>query len=485
MNFNIMKKTGLAIAMLAIIPGIASAKTYKDLAVSSPDIERVGDSLRIDLNLAVEDIKVKRNETLRIIPIVRSMDTNDSIALLPITIAGKNAWYSIVRNSAYSTPEYTFGSGEETVAIYSQSAGWQDWMEHSKVYLLPERQCCGAPFTGETEADVATLDFRIHTFSAPFSFVAPPDAGPKIGKLSGRAYINFPVNKTEIYPYYMNNPAELRKILDTIDSVRGNADMTVDSIMLTGYASPEGPWKNNVRLAAGRTEALRDYVKEQYSFPASVFHTASVPEDWAGLREYVATSAFPDRDAIISLIDNPAIQEPVRNDELQRRFPEAYAFLLKEVYPSLRHTDYTIAYTVRTYTDVEEIKRLIKSAPSQLSLNEFYQAALSYGEGTPEFQEVFDVAVRMFPNDPIANLNAANSAMSEGQYAKASAYLDKAGDSPDAEYARGVLHALSGEYSDALINFNKAQQMGKDASVALSNLKTIADKATSQIHYAE
>lgn len=486
MKSNFFYQIAFAASMLTLLPGISSAKTFRDLAIEKPEIMRTGDSIRLDMNLDVENIKVKRNETLRIVPVIKNLDGNDSVALQPVTVAGKNAWYGIVRNSGYSAPVYTYGSGEDIMASYTDFTRWEDWMEHSKVYLLPERQCCGADFIADPEADMATLDFRRQEFNAPFAFVAPVDAGPKVGKLSGRAYINFPVNKTEIYPYYMNNPAELSKILNTIDDVKGNPDMTVDSIALTGYASPEGPWTNNVRLAAGRTEALKDYVKGKYSFPASVFHTASVPEDWAGLREYVAAaSGMPERDGILALIDDQSIPEADRNDALRSRFPQAYAFLLKEVYPSLRHTDYTIAYTVRSYTDVEEIKRVIKTAPGQLSQNEFYQAAISYGEGTPEFQEVFDIAVRMFPDDPVANLNAANTALQEGNLDKAAAYLEKAGDSADALYARASLEALRGNYSKAESLFDSASAKGKDVSEALASLRAIANQSANNITYAE
>lgn len=486
MNPKIIYKMAIA-AMLAFMPAFAQAKTYRDLAVSNPDIARSGDSIRLDMNLDVEKIKVKRTETLRIVPVIKSIDSSDSVTMRPITVAGKNAWYGIVRNSGYSAPEYTFGSGEDITASYSDVARWEDWMEHSKVFLVPERQCCGADFLPDPEeAVIADIDFRPMEFNAPFYFVAPVDSGPKVGQLSGRAYINFPVNKTEIYPYYMNNPAELSKILNTIDNVKANPDMTVDSIFLTGYASPEGPWTNNVRLAAGRTEALKDYVKGKYTFPASVFHTASVPEDWDGLREYVAgAAAMPEREAILALIDDPAIPEADRNDVLKRRFPEAYAFLLKEIYPALRHTDYTIAYTVRTYTDVEEIKRIIKTAPGQLSLNEFYQAAISYGEGTPEFQEVFDVAVRMFPNDPIANLNAGIAELKFGNLDRAETYLAKAGDSADALFASGVLAAMNEDFKSAEALFRAAARKGKDISEALASLRILADKSRSGITYAE
>jgi hypothetical protein len=37
-----------------------------------------------------------------------------------------------------------------------------------------------------------------------------------------------------------------------------------------------------------------------------------------------------------------------------------------------------------------------------------YLVAQTYEPGSPEFNEVFDIAVRLFPDDETANLNAAS-----------------------------------------------------------------------------
>ena len=76
-------------------------------------------------------------------------------------------------------------------------------------------------------------------------------------------------------------------------------------------------------------------------------------------------------------------------------------------------------------------------------------AAQSLEPGSPEFNEVFDIAVRMYPDNPVANLNAANTAMSRGDYAAAEGYLAKAGDSPEATHARGALALMQGDYDRA------------------------------------
>mgnify|MGYP000703662735 FL=1 len=77
----------------------------------------------------------------------------------------------------------------------------------------------------------------------------------------------------------------------------------------------------------------------------------------------------------------------------------------------------------------------MQTQPQKLSLNEFYLVAQTYEPGSVEFNDVFETAVRMYPNDEIANLNAANSAMQRKDVENAKRYLQKGGDSPEALYA--------------------------------------------------
>lgn len=127
-----------------------------------------------------------------------------------------------------------------------------------------------------------------------------------------------------------------------------------------------------------------------------------------------------------------------------------YLLLLNNCYPFLRHTDYRIEYSIRSYSSPEEIAIVIANKPQNLSLNEFYLYAQTLEPGSPEYIEVFETAVRMYPNDPIANLNAANTAMGRGDMRNALRYLDKAGDSPEATYARALYEYHDGKLETAL-----------------------------------
>lgn len=109
--------------------------------------------------------------------------------------------------------------------------------------------------------------------------------------------------------------------------------------------------------------------------------------------------------------------------------------------------------------------------PQKLSLNEFYLVAGKYEPGTDEFTDVFQTAVRMFPNDETANLNAANAAIRRDDFETARKYLDKAGDSPEAVYARGALAVRERDFDTARRYLSKAKEMGLEkASVTLAEL---------------
>ena len=78
----------------------------------------------------------------------------------------------------------------------------------------------------------------------------------------------------------------------------------------------------------------------------------------------------------------------------------------------------------------------------------------------------------MYPSDPVANLNAANTAMIKGDYDRAMRYLDKAGDSAEALYGRGVLEVLREDFDAARPYLLEAERMGiTKAREVLDNLR--------------
>lgn len=481
---GILRAAGIFAVAAALSSG-ANAYRYEDAHLANPKIGKSGDALTASWSLDASAFRLSKGQTVKVIPLLKSDSGNDSVLLTPMTVAGKNAWYHLLRDNNFTPPPFTERAGRKGASIFvDEHIPWQDWMKHSTLSLRMEGECCGAPAYTIEEMPVAEIDMRAPEIEVPAFMTATFEETPKIRSLAGRAFVNFPVNRTEITPAYMSNPTELRKILNSIDSVRLNPDFTVRGIWLTGYASPEGPYLNNVRLAKGRTEALKEYVRGQYTFPESAFHTNSIAEDWEGLREAVKVSLLPDRREIIDFIDDASIPIEVKNDRLRAQFPKTYTSLLKEIYPSLRHTDYVIEYEIKEYTDIEEIKRIAKTSPSQLSLSELLRAADSYGYGTAEAEEVMETAARLYPDDENANLSVASTALREGALDRAESFLAKAGNSAEAIWARAVLAAKRKDYAAAETLLREARTKGLDLQEQIDAIR-IARSGSSGIRFLE
>lgn len=479
-----MKKLAIlsALALAAFTASAAVTVTPGDIAISNLNVQREGNGLNVSFGIDASQLRLKSNQEVSITPVISS--GANVLELSPITVAGRNRLYYHLRNDAgYVQGVNLFHNGNDAAAInYNETVPYQQWMQVSKLSLVYNiGGCANCSEGGAIDYDLANIDMRPAFFTPDLVYERPKADGIKIRKESGSANIDFPVNVMTINPDFSNNAVELNKISQTIDKVKNDKDYTITSIFVKGFASPEGPYATNERLAKGRTEAVLNYVKDLYKFPKSVkFSSAYDAEDWAGLRKWVAASTLEKKDAILALIDNKELTPDQKDARIKKDFPVDYPFLLQNVYPSLRHTDYTVQYTVREFTDVKQIVGLVKSAPQKLGLNEFYLAAETFKPGTDEYNEVFETAVRMYPEDPVANLNAANSAMSRGDLVSARKYLDKAGNSSQAYYARGIYEALNKNYDAAILNFNKAKGMPQ-ASKAAAQAKACKDRPEGKV----
>lgn len=473
-----MKLKSIIRASLLTTAAIAGALQTKadtfqvtGVEVDSVSMQRHGQFMQVALDFDLASLKVPSNRAVILTP--RLVNGNDSIDLESIGIYGRRRYYYYLRNgwgaiSGESEETYRSGNRPDSIA-YTRVVPYADWMNGAHLVLYRgEYGCCHAL---ESE-ELARLGryFKPEPFKPRMLYVRPEAEQRKARSLSGSAYIDFPVDQTVIYPDYRRNTVELAKIGATIDSVRLDKDITITQVWLKGFASPESPYAHNTDLAIGRTAALKKYLENIYAFKPGIITTDYEPEDWAGLRRCVEASNLEHRNEILGLIDSD--MDPDRKEaQIKKHYPDEYRFMLLNWYPALRHTEYRINYDIRSYTDIDEIKRILAESPQKLSLNEFYLVAQTYEPGSPEFNEVFETAVRMYPNDEIANLNAANTAIEAGNFDAARRYLARSGNSPQAEYTRGALAFALKDLKAAKAYMEKARQGGvEEASIMLDEI---------------
>lgn len=314
-------------------------------------------------------------------------------------------------------------------------------------------------------------DFNLRHRRQPQAvFVRPAVEAVKVRHLDKRAYIDFPVNRIELHADYRRNPAQLDSIVRTINALKDDKNLEVSAINIHGYASPESPYSHNDYLAKNRAKTLTDYVRRMVALPTQLFTVSSTAEDWDGLRNYLKDSNLEHKTEILAIANDEKMNPDAREQKIKKLYPSEYRFMLDTWYPALRHSDYRITYKVKPF-DVAEAKEIIKTKPQQLSQEEMFLVAQTYEPGSKEFNDVMEIAVRMFPENETANLNAANTRLNAGDADGAKSYLDKAGNSPEALNARGVYESLKGNDQQARHYFALAAKAGvKAAQENLENL---------------
>lgn len=473
----------LSIAIAAATPSAADdAVRQADVKISGSEAAKMVSAIKVERNkgilnvtadISLADQPAGINREIWLQPILTS---GDSVLNLPVVaVAGKYRYLHGLRHETYLAPGLTWTerkSRNHTVS-YSAQVPYASWMNGAEFSLnVITKGCCGVQ-EQQSLLPLAQIGFVREVFHPVFNWIAPEEE-VKVRELRGQAFIDFPVSKTDILPDYRSNAVELAKIRATIDSVRTDADVTIRSLSIHGYASPEGFYSLNEKLAKGRTEALKRYVDNLYHFAPGIISTEWTGEDWEGLRKWLEASTLPDASAIIAVIDDPSLSADAREWRIKSGFPAAYALLRENVYPSLRHSDYRIEYTVRAFTQIDEIISIAQVRPQNLSLAELFKGAKSQPEGSKLYNDLFETAATVYPDSEIANLNAANIAMQRGDLDSAARYLAKAGDTPQAIYARGNLEALRGNYDAAATLFQQAARLKvADAPAALAQVNKL------------
>lgn len=467
-----MKKQ-IIIALLLCACGVSAAaatRRVEGVDVEGFRIARHGDYMSVDMNLGLAGLEVESTRAVLLTPVV--INGADSLELPSVAVYGRRRYYHYRRfegeNMLSGKDETTLrADGRPSSVAYHQMFPFEGWMDGAKVVVRRRDYGCCRTLVNESGRE---LGGYWEAFFPELVYMKPAAVVEKRRSLEGRSYIDFPVDQTVIYPDYRRNAIELSVIRATIDTVRNDPDATIDTVWLKGYASPESPYSHNRDLAIGRTAALKRYIQQIYNFADAAMITDYEPEDWEGLRAAVVSSDLEHRSEILALIDSD--REPDNKEwVIKSTYPEDYKYMLQNFYPALRHTDYRVSYVIRTYSEPHEILSIMHRHPEKLSQTEFYLAASELEPGTDEFTEVFETAVRVFPDDEVANLNAANAAMRRGDLDSAERYLSKAGTGAEAVYARGALAIQRKDYESARRYLAAAKRAGlEQAGTTLEEL---------------
>ena len=451
-------------------------KQDTQVSVTNYQVSQTDQKTMVTMDFVLDSLKVKSARYRAFTPILRSKDGRQKQRLKSLLVTGRVQDIIFERDGI--DPLYVDNcqtvrrlKDEPQSVNYSDAVNRQPWHKGAEVWL--ESDLCGC---GDTlKSDQAYLG-KMKSDPVYHFTDAVPAPSKKIRNLHGTAFINFVVDRWEMKPDYMDNYRELRKITDTLDVMTQDPNISVKQIKIHGWASPESPYEHNRMLATNRAKSLTDYVRQTYQLPASVFAPAeATPENWIGLREAVeqmSTDILPHRTEILDMIDDDTIDPDPKEKKIKQKYPAEYRYLLKNVYPHLRRSDYEINFEYRDFT-LEEAKEIYKTKPHQLSARELWDVANTFEKGSDEYNKVMQTAVNLYPENKEAAINLANIALRQNDTLKAETLLEHAGDSAEAENARAILYMQQGKLADAEAALKRAQAKGMNVSENMQILESL------------
>ena len=471
---------------------VAQDRSYDGtIRIEPVRLEQLGETLHVDLDIVMEDVNVKSAHGVDFIPqLVSSTVTYD---LPRVSIKGRNEYMVYERRLAmmsrkerekYAEPyliekNYKKKSGS---IQYRYTLPYEPWMADARLNIQRDECGCGesALMNVEYAFDKVTLERMLvpYIVTPSLTYVEPMVEEIKSREIQAECFLDFVVNRVDIRPDYMNNPQELAKIRAMIDELKSDGDVRVKRLDIIGYASPEGTLDANKRLSEGRAMALRNYLAARYDFPRDQYYIIFGGENWDGLVKALDTFEMDYKEEVLDIINTIPIEQGRETKLMQLRGGVPYRFMLKHIFPSLRVAICKVSYDIKNF-NLDEAKEVIKRRPQNLSLNEMFMVANTYPNGSQEFIDIFETAVRIYPESEIANMNAATAALSRNDLINAERYLAKVrSEKYPAEYnnAMGVLTLMEGEYEASEEYLKTAVGLGLKA--AGDNLEELAKKKT-------
>lgn len=466
-----------------------------DIKILNSTVTPLDGIAKVTADVNLDDLKLGRNKQVYLTPVLE--DTKGNSTVLPSILVNGHAMHiayergSLCGNELKKHDvgvEVKRNNGQSQTVNYVTSVDLQKWMWARDASLRWVADECGCGYLSGTEAgDPIELGLN-PTDRMRVAFVTPAVTELPIRIHEGRAHVQFEVNRSELHdqPYVcrngqlIDNRAELKIIDDSVSHALSDKNMEIAMIRICGYASPDGPYLNNERLSTERSRSLAEYLAKRYQLPEGRSQHDAVAENWSGFLQIVNEDTYlqPEmKEALTALINRPAYG-PADYDDKENElktspeFKKIYAdVILPDWFPSLRTTKFEISTRLKPLSD-EELAVVFENTPENMSLNQMFRVAKLYPEGSDRFNAVIEKTLKFYGDDETANLNAAAAALRAADYDKAAAYLEKAGNSPEAENARGILASSRGDMEEAAQHFRNASSLPE----AMKNLEMLGQK---------
>ena len=252
-----------------------------------------------------------------------------------------------------------------------------------------------------------------------------PDAYQRIIAQKQEANIKFLINQATLRASELKSVSvkDLGKILKEIND--NNETRALTNIEVSAYASPDGKYSFNEKLAEKRQNVSSNYLKKELKkikMEADV-DTKFTAEDWEGFQELVSKSNLQDKEVILRVLS--MYQDPEEREQQISNMSEVYTDIKRSILPELRRARLIVNYEIIGRSDAQILEQFAAD-PSKLSVEEMVYGANKLVKDDATRQKWNEAIAKQYPSDYRALNNMAQQAISKGDVAAAQNYLKQA-----------------------------------------------------------
>ena len=285
------------------------------------------------------------------------------------------------------------------------------------------------------------------------------DAFQRIIEQKQEANIKFLINQARVRTSELSSVSiqQLVEILKEINDMQ--EERALQSIEVSAYASPDGDYKFNEKLAEKRQDASSKYLKKELKkikMDAEV-NTKFTAEDWAGFQELVSKSNLQDKEVILRVLS--MYQDPEEREQQIRNMSSVFTEIAEGILPELRRARLIVNYEVIGRSDEQILAQFTEDA-SKLSVEELLYGGNVLVQDAATRKQWYEKTTKLYPNDYRAYNNLAQMAIMEGNTTVAQNWLQKAKNvnakAPEANANLAILALKSGDVAKAEVLMGQA-----------------------------
>ena len=274
------------------------------------------------------------------------------------------------------------------------------------------------------------------------------------------ANVKFLINQANLRSNELKNNS-VREFVSMLKRINADREkLAIKNVEVQAYASPEGGFTFNDKLANKRQNVSEGYVKQQLKgtnlqTDIDAHYTA---QDWEGFMKLVQASKIQDKDVILRVLS--MYKDPQEREQQIRNMSEGFRELADGILPELRRSRLIINYQTIGRSD-KQIKQQYATDPTKLSIEELLYAA-SLTNDVKAKKAIYKKTTELYDRDYRAYNNLAALALNEGDEHTANSYLSQAlqanRKAPEAYANKAYINLTHGEIAEAEHNLADATE---------------------------